>query len=137
MNRIAIRPEGRFSSGGENFVVGGHVPPKDQRPSTSEAFTIAKNEPYLRVYEDLASAFSLRSILELGIFQGGSYVLLYNFLNPGECRLWTLVETLWKRYVTRLPIRRTGLCTFPPRSPMAKFGVYCSEWTCERARSGG
>ena len=82
MNRIAIGPEGRFSSGGENFVVGGHVPPKDQRPSTSEAFTIAKNEPYLRVYEDLASAFSLRSILELGIFQGGSYVLLYKLFKP-------------------------------------------------------
>jgi predicted O-methyltransferase YrrM len=82
MNGIAIGPEGRFSFGGENFVVGGHVPPKDQRPSTSEAFTIAKNEPYLRVYEDLASAFSPRSILELGIFQGGSYVLLDKLFKP-------------------------------------------------------
>jgi hypothetical protein len=58
------------------------VPPKDQRPSTSEAFTIAKNEPYLRIYEDLASAFSPRSILELGIFQGGSYVLLDKLFKP-------------------------------------------------------
>lgn len=82
MNAIAIGPEGRFSLGGENFVVGGHLPPKDQRPSTSEAFTIAKNEPYLRVYEDLASAFSPRSILELGIFQGGSYVLLDKLFKP-------------------------------------------------------
>jgi hypothetical protein len=82
MNRIAIGPEGRFCFGGENFVVGGHVPPKDRRTSTSEAFTIAKNEPYLRIYEDLASALSPRSILELGIFQGGSYVLLDKLLNP-------------------------------------------------------
>jgi predicted O-methyltransferase YrrM len=80
MNRIAIDHQGRFSFGGENFVV--NVPARDQRPSTSEAFTIAKNEPYLRVYEDLASAFSPRSILELGIFQGGSYVLLDKLFNP-------------------------------------------------------
>ncbi len=80
MNRIAIGPEGRFSLGGENFVI--TVPIKPPRLSTSEAFTIAKNEPYLRVYEDLASAFSPRSILELGIFQGGSYVLLDKLFKP-------------------------------------------------------
>lgn len=80
MNRIAIGPEGRFSFGGENFVI--TVPVKEPRLSTSEAFTIAKNEPYLRVYEDLASAFSPRSILELGIFQGGSYVLLDKLFKP-------------------------------------------------------
>jgi hypothetical protein len=55
---------------------------KECRPSTSDAFTIAKNEPYLRVYEDLASTFSPRSILELGIFQGGSYVLLDKLFKP-------------------------------------------------------
>ena len=55
---------------------------KDTPPSTSEAFTIEKNEPYVRVYEGLASAFSPRSILELGIFQGGSYVLLDKLFNP-------------------------------------------------------
>ena len=54
MNRIAIGPEARFSLGGENFVI--TVPVKETRLSTSEAFTLAKNEPYLRVYEDLASA---------------------------------------------------------------------------------
>ena len=52
------------------------------RLNHSEAFTIAKNEPYLRVYEELASAFSPRSILELGIFQGGSYVFLDKLFNP-------------------------------------------------------
>jgi hypothetical protein len=80
MNRIAIGPEARFSLGGENFVI--TVPVKETRLSTSEAFTLAKNEPYLRVYEDLASAFSPRSILELGIFQGGSYVLLDKLFKP-------------------------------------------------------
>jgi len=78
--RIAIEPDGRFSFGGENFVI--TVPVKERRLSTSEAFTIAKSEPYLRVYEDLASAFSPRSILELGIFEGGSYVLLDKLFQP-------------------------------------------------------
>lgn len=80
MNRIAIDPEGRFSFGGENFVLS--VALKNRPPSTSEAFTIAKNEHYIRVYEELASVFSPRSVLELGIFQGGSYVLLDKLLNP-------------------------------------------------------
>ena len=80
MNRIAIDHGERFSLGGENFVI--TVPVKELRLSTSEAFTIAKNEPYLRVYEDLASAFSPRSILELGIFQGGSYAFLDKLFKP-------------------------------------------------------
>jgi hypothetical protein len=76
MNPIQIESGREFSLGGEKFVIEVAVPPKDRRPSTSQAFTIAKNEPYLQVYEDLASGFSPRSILELGIFQGGSYVFL-------------------------------------------------------------
>ena len=82
MNQIKIGPGGKFSLGGENFVIEGDLPPKDRRPSTSVAFTILKNEPYLRVYEDFASGFSPRSILELGIFQGGSYVFLDKLFKP-------------------------------------------------------
>jgi cephalosporin hydroxylase len=82
MNRIAIGPSGEFSLGGENFVIEVAPSSKDWRPSTSETFTIVKNEPYLRVYEDLASSFSPRSILELGIFQGGSYVFLDKLFGP-------------------------------------------------------
>src|SRR5438876_5382005 len=81
MNRIAIGPGGQFSLGGENFVVD-MSRKKDRRPSTSEAFTIVKNEAYLRFYELLASTFSPRAILELGIFQGGSYVLLDKLFDP-------------------------------------------------------
>src|SRR6266480_7200845 len=80
MHRIAIGAGGEFSLGGENFVI--DVSPKDRRPSTSDTFTIVKNEPYLRVYEQLAAGFSPRSILELGIFQGGSYVLLDKLFKP-------------------------------------------------------
>src|SRR5206468_5596538 len=80
MNRIAIGLEGRFSLGGENFVI--DMSEGNRAQSTSAAFTIVKNEPYLQVYDDLAAAFSPRSILELGIFQGGSYVLLDKLFSP-------------------------------------------------------
>jgi predicted O-methyltransferase YrrM len=82
MSKIAIGPERRFSFGGEKFVI--TVPMKERRPSTLDDFTIAKNEPYIRVYEELASIFSPRSILELGIFQGGSYVLLDKLFRPSR-----------------------------------------------------
>ena len=82
MDQIKIDPSGEFSLGGERFVIEVGVPAKDRRPSTAQAFTIVKNEPYLRVYEDLASGFSPRSILELGIFQGGSYVFLDKLFKP-------------------------------------------------------
>ena|SRR5215831_1654065 len=84
MNRIKIGPRGEFSLGGENFVIEGDLPPKERRPSNSEAFTILKSEPYLRVYEDIASGFSPRSLLELGVFQGGSYVFLDKLFKPGR-----------------------------------------------------
>jgi predicted O-methyltransferase YrrM len=80
MNRIAVGPKGEFSLGGENFVV--DMSPKARRLSDTTAFTIAKNEAYLRVYEHLAADFWPRSILELGIFQGGSYVLLDKLFKP-------------------------------------------------------
>src|SRR5213078_5139473 len=84
MNPTKIDADGGFSLGGEKFVIEVAVPEKDRRPSTREAFTIVKNEPYLRVYEDLASGFSPRSILELGIFQGGSYVFLDKLFEPSR-----------------------------------------------------
>jgi spermidine synthase len=82
MEQIKIDSGGKFSLGGENFAIEGDLPPQQRRPSNSEAFTILKSEPYLRVYENLASKFSPRSILELGVFQGGSYVFLDKLFKP-------------------------------------------------------
>ena len=65
MNQIEIGPGGQFSLEGENFVIEVGAPPKDIPPSTSEAFTIWKSEPYLRVYKDLASSFSQDQSLNL------------------------------------------------------------------------
>jgi predicted O-methyltransferase YrrM len=81
MKPIELSPDGRFSLGGECFVVdiseGGNW-----RPSDSKAFTIVKNEPYFQIYQSLATEFAPRSILELGVFQGGSYVLLDKVFEP-------------------------------------------------------
>jgi predicted O-methyltransferase YrrM len=82
MSQIEIGPNGEFSLGGVRFIIEVGVPEKDRRPSTAHAFTIVKNEPYLRVYEELASSFSPRALLELGIFQGGSYVFLDKLFKP-------------------------------------------------------
>jgi cephalosporin hydroxylase len=82
MSSIKIDAGGEFSLGGENFFIEVDVPKQERRPSTLQSFTIVKNEPYLRVYESLASTFTPRSILELGIFQGGSYVFLDKLFRP-------------------------------------------------------
>ena len=123
MNQIEISADGEFSLDGENFVIEVGAPPKERRPSTSEVFTILKSEPYLRVYEDLASGFSPRSILELGIFQGGSYVLLDKLFKPRRMSAVDLDPSLWRRFLStyRVPIRKVGLFTFPPRSLIGKF----------------
>ena len=68
MNPIKIGPIGEFSFGGENFMIEGEMPPKDRRPSSR--------------LRGLASGFLPRSILELGIFQGGSYVFLDKLFKP-------------------------------------------------------
>jgi len=78
---IELGPEGQFSLGGEFFVVD-MSRGRSRRPSDSDAFTIVKNEPYFQIYQLLANEFSPRSILELGIFQGGSYVLLDKLFGP-------------------------------------------------------
>ena len=81
MNGFAISSQGEFSLGGINFVIdmswGGR-----RRASDSQAFTISKDEFYLQFYKDLAASFSPRSILELGVLQGGSYVLLDKLFKP-------------------------------------------------------
>ena len=47
MSRVAIDSGGRFSLGGQNFVIDESA--KERRRSNEDAFTIVKSEPYLRV----------------------------------------------------------------------------------------
>jgi hypothetical protein len=111
---------------------------KERPPSTLDAFTIAKNEPYLRVYEDLATYLSPRSILELGIFQGGSYVLLDKLFKPRRMSAVEIsrgpVETL-SRYIGNQEGRFVHFSASQSDEEVLERIV--RELTCERARSCG
>jgi predicted O-methyltransferase YrrM len=56
--------------------------PTDRRLSKPRSFTIVKSRPYLAFYGGLSRRIAPRSILELGIFQGGSFVLLDKLFKP-------------------------------------------------------
>jgi Cephalosporin hydroxylase len=73
----------RFSIGEASFVIdtsGG----RNRRPSDDEAFTIVKTPEFLNRYIDLSSSLRPRSILELGIFQGGGFVFFDSLFSPDK-----------------------------------------------------
>jgi predicted O-methyltransferase YrrM len=79
--RVIIGKDKKFSLGGENFVVNtgqGSV----RRPSDAEAFTLVKNQAFLNMYSQLVGPKKPRGLLELGVFQGGSFVLLDKMFQP-------------------------------------------------------
>ena len=54
----------------------------DRRKSQPNNFTIVKDRNFLTIYDDIAEKFSPKAILELGIFQGGSFVFLDKIFKP-------------------------------------------------------
>jgi predicted O-methyltransferase YrrM len=76
-----IDAEGRFQIDGVQFRVDMSAG-NDRKPSDATTFTIVKNKPYLDLYAELARNIRPKSILELGIFQGGSFVLLDKMFQP-------------------------------------------------------
>ena len=82
MNRIVVGPEGSFLRATTLWSI---CRRKSGAHRDAKAFTILKNEPFVQSYELLASSFSPRSILELGIFQGGSFVFLDKIFKPRRC----------------------------------------------------
>lgn len=81
MKPILIDQNQKFNLSGIDFVIDVSAG-KRRRQSDSEAFTLVKNEPYIRFYESLAASVKPKGVLELGIFQGGSYVFLDKLLKP-------------------------------------------------------
>ncbi len=79
-HRPEVGEDRSFSVDGIKFFI--DMAPINRRPSDSEAFTIAKERGYLHFYESLAKTVRPKSMLELGIFEGGSYVLLDKLFNP-------------------------------------------------------
>lgn len=109
--RIALAADGTFELGGSNFVI--DCTRGARRPSDSHAFTVVKSEPYIRFYEELAIA-SPRGLLELGIFQGGSYVLLDKLFAPERMSAVELSATPIAPlvdYIARTPGRSAHFAT--------------------------
>jgi len=81
MNDKEGKPD-RFEIDGIEFVI--DMSPKDRRPSKEGSFTLVKNSSYIAIYENLARSISPRGLLELGIFQGGSFVLFDKLFRPSR-----------------------------------------------------
>ena len=71
----------RFTIDGAEFVID-ISPGKDRRPSERGSFTLVKTPALIDFYLRLAEGRRVDSILELGIFQGGSLVLMDKLLKP-------------------------------------------------------
>lgn len=71
----------RFTIDGAEFVID-ISPGKDRRPSERGSFTLVKTPALIDFYLRLAETRRVDSILELGIFQGGSLVLMDKLLKP-------------------------------------------------------
>jgi SAM-dependent methyltransferase len=75
---VTIASDESFRIDDVEFVI--DVPPK--RPSQPNSFSLSKSGPFIRFYEALTAEMSPDGVLELGIFQGGSYVFLDKLFVP-------------------------------------------------------
>jgi hypothetical protein len=80
MARFPINPDHTFRIDEIDFHI--DVTPRNRRKSQSNSFTIVKDRQYLDIYAELADTVKPKSILELGIFEGGSYVLFDKIFKP-------------------------------------------------------
>jgi predicted O-methyltransferase YrrM len=107
---VTIDSDGSFSLGGIDFTVGS--PPS--RRAAADFFPIRKSEPFIRFYESLRSELSPQGVLELGVFQGGSYVFLDTLFTPRCISAVDLREELVKpleRYAATRPGRHLHFAT--------------------------
>lgn len=71
----------KFTIDNTEFVID-TTPGYDRRPSEVGSFTLVKSPPVLNYYFNLAQRKSFDSILEVGVFQGGSFVLMDKLFKP-------------------------------------------------------
>ncbi len=72
---------GELTVDGERFVIditGG----KERRRSDAAAFTLVKTQSFLNAYAQMENQIKPRGIIELGVFQGGSFVLIDKIFKP-------------------------------------------------------
>jgi predicted O-methyltransferase YrrM len=72
-----------FAIGSTSFVVD-ITSGKNRRKSDERAFTIVKSVGYLNQYISLSNIFKPKSILELGVFQGGGFAFLDALFEPSR-----------------------------------------------------
>ncbi|WP_157970940.1 class I SAM-dependent methyltransferase [Pseudogemmobacter bohemicus] len=102
-----IAENGIFELGGERLrVESSSVLPRPVSDATG--FVLLKSKPYLDIYASIAAGEKPKTLLELGVFQGGGYVFLDKLLNPEKMSAVELaakpVEPLVD-YVKRTPGR--------------------------------
>lgn len=76
-----IDENGEFEIDGIRFHID-LTPGNKRRPSDAHAFTLVKSRSFLDRYAAIAEDLRPGSLLELGIFQGGSYVLFDKMFRP-------------------------------------------------------
>jgi len=76
-----ISPEGKFRLGDVDFQID-LAASQERRKSSADCFTIVKSKPYLDCYATVAETLRPRTILELGIFQGGGFAFLDQLFRP-------------------------------------------------------
>lgn len=81
MSLPEISPDGRFRLGEVEFQMD-LAASEVRRKSDADCFTIVKSKPYLDHYAHLAETLRPRTVLELGIFQGGGFAFLDQLFRP-------------------------------------------------------
>jgi predicted O-methyltransferase YrrM len=107
---VRIDPDGSFSLGGIDFII--DIPPS--RAAVAGLFPIRKSEPFIRFYESLSDEISPEGVLELGIFQGGSYVFIDTLFEPRSMSAIDIREdpaAPLERYVETKPGRHIHYAT--------------------------
>lgn len=112
MTKIVFGEDQTFSIDGERFVI--DMRPQGRRPSNEAGFTIVKNQGYIRFYEAISTFVKPKTILELGVFEGGSYVFFDKLFKPSRMSAIDLrqqpVDVLLS-YVKREPNRHVHFGT--------------------------
>ncbi len=81
MSKMIWTGENTFSVGGQKFFCDTRGP-KERVPSSLETFTVVKKKNFFEQYIDLRNNNTIDSILELGIFYGGSAAFFLEFFDP-------------------------------------------------------
>jgi hypothetical protein len=116
MNPIKIGPGGEFLFGGEKFVIEVDAPPKERRPSTSDAFTIVKTNRIFAFTKTSLPASHQDQFLNKGFFREEATCSWTSSSNLAECPQWIFVQSLWSRYCTTSRVTGIDLSTLAHHS---------------------